>query len=84
MASTYNAIANGSPCVVPTLDRITFLFMKSLDGIEYQFSIACSIEGHIFAKFFRAKFRFRELNAFSTSISNIASESIFSYCFIGV
>ena len=30
VASPYIAIANGSPCVVPSLDRITFLFTKSL------------------------------------------------------
>ena len=52
VASPYIAIANGSPCVVPSLDRITFLFTKSLDGLEYEICIAGSIEGHIFAMFF--------------------------------
>ena len=84
MASPYRDIANGSPCVVPSLDRITFLFTKSWDGLEYEFCIAGSIEGHIFAMFFKVGFRFRELNAFSASISNIASESVFSYCFLSV
>ena len=59
-------------------------FKKSLDGLEYEFCIAGSIEGHIFAMFFKARFRFRWLNAFSASISNIASESVFSYCFLSV
>ena len=84
VASPYNAIANGSPCVVPSLDRITFLFTKSLDGLQYEFCIAGSIEGHIFAMFFKASIRFRELNAFCASISTIASESVFSYCVLSV
>ena len=58
--------------------------MKSLDGLEYEFCIAGSIEGHKFEKFFKARFRFRELNAFSLSIGNIVSESVFSYCFLSV
>ena len=77
-------MSNGSPCVVPSLDNINFLFTKSLNGLEYQFCIAGSIEGHIFAMFFKARFRFRELNTFSASISSIASESVFSYCFLSV
>ena len=36
------------------------------------------IDGHIFAMFFKARFQFRELSAFSVSIGNIVSESIFS------
>ena len=84
VASPYIAIANGSPCVIPSLDRITFSFTKSLDGLEYEFCIAGSIEGHIFKMLFKARFRFRELNAFSASISNIALESVFSYCFLSV
>ena len=48
MASPYIAIANGSACVVPSLDKIIFLFMKSLDGLEYEFCIAGNIEGYIF------------------------------------
>ena len=84
MASPYIAIAYGSPCVVPSLDKIAFLFTKSYDGLEYEFCFAGSIEGHIFAKFFKASILFRELNAFSASISNIASESVLSYCFLSV
>ena len=34
-----------------------------MDGLEYEFSIAGSIEEHIFSMFFKARFRFRELNA---------------------
>ena len=79
VASPYIAIANGSPCVVPYLDRFNFLFSKSLDGLENEICIADSIDGQIFAMFFfKARFRLRELNAFSVSISNIASESVFS------
>ena len=84
VASPYIAIANGSPCVVHSLDRVTFLFTKSLDGLEYELSIAGSIEGHTFAMFFKARFRFWELNEFSASISNIASKYVFSYCFLSV
>ena len=84
VASPYIAIANGSPCVVPSLDRTTFIFMRSLDGLEYELFIASSIDGHIFGMFFKASFRFRELNAFSASISNILSEYVFSYCFLSV
>ena len=73
MASPYNAIANGSPCVVPSLDKITF-FTDSLDGLVYEFCIAGRIDGHIFSMFFKARFRFRMLNAFSASISNVALE----------
>ena len=53
MASPYIAIAYGSPCVVPSLDRITFLFTKSLDGLENEFCIAGSIDGHGFAIFLK-------------------------------
>ena len=84
VASPYIATANGSPCVPPSLDRITFLFTKSLNGLEFEFSIEGSIDGNFFAKFFKARFRFRELNAFSASISKTASESLFSYCFLSV
>ena len=82
MATPYISISNGSPCVVPSLDRIIFLFTKSLDGLNYELCIAGSIEGHIFANIFKA--RFRDLNAFSASINNIAMESFFSYCFLSV
>ena len=58
--------------------------MKSLDGLEYEFCIAASIELHIVARFFKSRFRFREKNAFSTSIRNTASDSVFSYCFVSV
>ena len=84
MASPYVAIANGSHCVFPSLDRINFLFTKSLVGLEYEFCIAGGIDGHNFEMFFKARFRCRELNAFSASISNIALESVFSYCFLSV
>ena len=84
MANPYIAFANGSPCVVPSVNRITFLFTKSLDELEHEFFIAGSIEGHIFAMFFTARFRSRELNAFSASIGNIVSESVYSYCFLSV
>ena len=53
VASPYIAIANGSPYVVPSLDRINFLFAKSWDGLEYELCIAGSIEGHIFAMFLK-------------------------------
>ena len=53
MASPYIAIANGSPCVVPSLDRITFLFTKTLDGLEYEFRLVGSIERHMFAMFLK-------------------------------
>ena len=79
VASPYLVIANGSPCVVPSPDRLTFfLFLKSLDGLEYEFCMSGRIDGHIFAMFFKARFQFRELSAFSVSIGNIVSESIFS------
>ena len=51
--------------------------MKSLDGLEYEFCIAGTIEGRIFAMFFKASFQFRELNSFSASINNTAQESDF-------
>ena len=41
-------------------------------------------KGNIFAMFLKARFRFRELNAFSASISNIESEPVFSYCLLSV
>ena len=84
VASPYIANANGSSCVVPSLDRITFLFTKSLDGLKHEFCVAGSIDGHIIAFFFKPRFQFRELNALSASISNIASELVFSYCFLSV
>ena len=33
VASPYNAIANGSPCVVPSLDRITFFIYEEFGWI---------------------------------------------------
>ena len=47
MASPYIAIDKGSPCVVPSLDRLTFLVTKILDGLVYGFFIPGSIEGLI-------------------------------------
>ena len=69
--------------MVPSLDRITFLITKILDG-ECEFCIAGSIEGHLFVMFYKDRFRFRELIAFSASISNIEAESVFSICFLSV
>ena len=74
MANPYIAIANGSPCVFPSLDRIKFFLTKSLDGLEYEFCIAGSIDGHIFAVFFQARFPFR--------VRNLVS--VFSYFFLSV
>ena len=55
----YVAYANGSPCLVPSLDRLTFFIYE-----EYEMSIAGSIEGFLFTMFLKARFQFRELNAF--------------------
>ena len=55
MASPYIAIDKGSPCVVPSLVRITFLVTKILDGLMYEFFSPGSIEGHVFAMFFNIR-----------------------------
>ena len=52
MASPCSAIANVSSFVVPSLDMITFLFTKSLDGLEFEFCIAGSMEGSIYLQCF--------------------------------
>ena len=43
--------------------------MNSLDGLEYEFSIALKRDGHVFVMFFNARFRFSELKTFLASIS---------------
>ena len=57
--------------------------MKNLGGLEYEFSIAVSIEGHMQC-FFHSQVPVEELNSFSPSIKNTASESVFSCCFLSV
>ena len=55
MASPYIAIDKGSPCVVPSLDRITLLVTKILDGLVYECFILGSIEGNMLAMFFNIR-----------------------------
>ena len=60
-------------CVVPTLDRITVLFKKSLDKFDYEFCIAGGVLGSYVCIVFKARYRFREMCAFSTSSKNSAT-----------
>ena len=47
----------------------------------YEFCIADIVDGHIFAKFFKASFRFGELSVFSASISWIRLYCI-GFCYL--
>ena len=76
MASAYIAIANGSPCVVPSLELISpSPTMKSLIGTRYVLLRMVDIAGHVNWMLWRAACLLIELNAFDASTCRIASVS---------
>ena len=70
------AIAKGSPCVVPSCERMVSPLMKSSDGDLYVLMRIVARDGHKCFTFLRATSLFSELNALEASTNMIASVSV--------
>ena len=71
----YMAIAKGSPCVVPSRERMVSPLMKSSDLDLYVLMRIVASEGHTCFTFLRATSLFSELNVLEASTKMITSVS---------
>ena len=71
--NAYIAMTRGSPCVVPSCERMYSPPMNSLALPRYMFVSTGARIGHRIWTFFKAACLLRELKAFDASTSNTAS-----------
>ena len=75
VANPYIAMANGSPWVVPSCDKMTSPSIKSSNGLRYELIKMVAMEGHSRLMLWRATLWLRTLKAFAASTIRTASQS---------